>query len=50
MTIKVNLKKQAAMDRAVVQTVVTSAVITTPLDDMFWGTRYDRVRDPSAYV
>ncbi|MGO4842175.1 VOC family protein, partial [Rhizobiaceae sp. 2RAB30] len=35
-----------AIDRA----VAAGAVATMPADDMFWGARYGKIRDPFGHV
>lgn len=50
LTINVNLKTPAEVDRAVVKAAAAGAAITMPPGDMFWGARYGRVRDPFGHV
>ncbi|HEY7748353.1 MAG TPA: VOC family protein [Aestuariivirgaceae bacterium] len=49
-TIHVNLKDAASVDQTMAQAAKAGAIITMPVDNMFWGMRYGRVRDPFGHV
>lgn len=49
-TIHVNLKDAASVDKTMAQAAKAGATITMPAADMFWGMRYGRVRDPFGHV
>jgi len=50
MTINVNLPKAADVDAAVHRARSSGAEVVTTAQDMFWGARYGRVRDPFGHV
>lgn len=50
LTVNINLKTPAEVDRAIVKAAAAGAAITMPPGDMFWGARYGRVRDPFGHV
>lgn len=50
LTISVNLKTPAEVDRAVKRAVGEGAVLTMPPGDMFWGARYAKIQDPFGHV
>lgn len=50
LTISVNLKTPAEVDRAVKRAVDEGAVMTMPPGDMFWGARYGKIQDPFGHV
>ncbi len=49
-TIHLDLKKPKHVDRTVEQAVTAGATIIMPPQDMFWGARYARLRDPFGHV
>ncbi len=49
-TIHFDFKKPKQVDRAVEQAVKAGASIVMPVQDMFWGARYGRIRDPFGHV
>ncbi|MEO5326483.1 VOC family protein [Mesorhizobium sp. CC13] len=50
LTVNINLKTPAEVDRAIVKAAAAGAAIAMPPGDMFWGARYGRVRDPFGHV
>jgi PhnB protein len=50
MTINVNLPKPADVDAAVDRARSAGAEVVMTAQDMFWGARYGRVRDPFGHV
>jgi PhnB protein len=50
LTININLPKPADVDATVKRAADAGASVTMPPDDMFWGSRYGRVRDPFGHV
>ena len=50
LAININLPKPAEVDAAVKRAADAGATVTMPPDDMFWGARYGRVRDPFGHV
>jgi PhnB protein len=50
MTININLLRPADVDAAIARAAEAGAKVTLPPDDMFWGARYGRVRDPFGHV
>ncbi|MGF7008256.1 VOC family protein [Aminobacter sp. BE322] len=50
LTVNINLKTPAEVDRAIVKAAAAGAAITMPPGDMFWRARYGRVRDPFGHV
>ena len=46
----INLPRPADVDAAVARAAAAGASVTCPADDMFWGARYGRVRDPFGHV
>jgi PhnB protein len=50
LTININLPKPADVDATVKRAADAGASVTLPPDDMFWGSRYGRVRDPFGHV
>lgn len=50
LSINVNLKTPAEVDRAIERAVVAGATVTMPADDMFWGARYGKIQDPFGHV
>ena len=49
-TIHINLASREAVDSAMEKAAKQGAEITMPADDMFWGARYGRLRDPFGHV
>jgi PhnB protein len=49
-TIHVNLKDAASVDKALAKAAKAGGTITMPADNMFWGMRYGRLRDPFGHV
>jgi PhnB protein len=50
LSININLPDPAAVDATVTRAAGAGATVTMPPDDMFWGARYGRVRDPFGHV
>jgi PhnB protein len=50
LAININLPKAAEVDAAVKRAADAGAIVTMPPDDMFWGARYGRVRDPFGHI
>ena len=50
LTINVNLRAPAEVDRAVERAVAAGASLSMPVADMFWGARYGKVKDPFGHV
>ena len=50
MTINVNLPEADDVDRAIERAAAAGATVTMTPNDMFWGSRYGRVRDPFGHV
>jgi PhnB protein len=50
MTINVNLPKPAAVDAALDRAQSAGAEVVLAAQDVFWGARYGRVRDPFGHV
>lgn len=50
MTINVNLRAPAEVDAMVVRAEAAGATVRMAAADMFWGSRYARVRDPFGHV
>jgi PhnB protein len=50
LAININLPKPADVDALVKCAADAGASVTMPPDDMFWGSRYGRVRDPFGHV
>lgn len=50
LTISVNLASPADVDAAIARAAKAGAEVTLPADDMFWGARYGRIRDPFGHV
>lgn len=50
LAININLPKPADVDAIVKRATDAGAAVTCPPDDMFWGSRYGRVRDPFGHV
>jgi PhnB protein len=48
--IHLELKKPKHVDAAIAQAVAHGADIIMAADDMFWGARYGRIRDPFGHV
>jgi PhnB protein len=49
-TININLASPADVDAAIARAAEAGADVTLPPEDMFWGARYGRVRDPFGHV
>jgi PhnB protein len=49
-TININLKWPAEVDRTIERAAAAGAEITMRPDDMFWGARYGKIRDPFGHV
>ncbi|GAA2886966.1 VOC family protein [Aminobacter sp. P9b] len=50
MTVNINLKLPGEVDQAIERAVAAGAEITMEPDDVFWGARYGRIRDPFGHV
>ncbi len=50
MTVNINLKLPGEVDAAVERAVAVGAEVTMQPDDMFWGARYARIRDPFGHI
>ena len=50
LAISINLRKPADVDAMVKRATDAGATVTCPPDDMFWGARYGRIRDPFGHV
>jgi len=50
LAININLPKPADVDSVMKRAADAGATVTMPPDDMFWGSRYGRVRDPFGHV
>jgi PhnB protein len=50
LAININLPQPAEVDAVVKRATAAGATVTMPPDDMFWGSRYGRVRDPFGHV
>ena len=50
LAININLPTPADVDAAITRAADAGATVTMPPDDMFWGARYGRVRDPFGHV
>lgn len=50
MTINVNLQAPAEVDAAIERAEAASAAVILPAQDVFWGARYGKVRDPFGHV
>jgi PhnB protein len=50
LAININLPKASDVDAAATRAAAAGATVTMPPDDMFWGSRYGRVRDPFGHV
>ncbi len=50
LAININLATPAEVDAVMNRAVDAGASVTCPADDMFWGSRYGRVRDPFGHV
>jgi PhnB protein len=48
--INVNLKQASEVDAIVARAEKAGATVTMPPDDVFWGSRYARIRDPFGHV
>ena len=48
--ININLPKPADVDAAVARAQAAGVTVTVKPDDMFWGARYGRVRDPFGHI
>ena len=48
--ININLSAPADVDAAVTRAKAAGAVVTCEPDNMFWGSRYGRIRDPFGHV
>ena len=48
--INVNLKQASEVDAIVARAEKAGAAVTMPPDDVFWGSRYARIRDPFGHV
>ncbi len=49
-TIHLDLKKAKQVDRTMEQAAQAGATVIMPAQDMFWGARYGRIRDPFGHV
>jgi len=49
-TIHMEVKRPKHVDAMIAQAAVNGAEITMPAQDVFWGARYGRVRDPFGHV
>ncbi|MBC8050680.1 MAG: VOC family protein [Chitinophagales bacterium] len=49
-TMHLSLKKAKQVDRMIAQAASAGAQIIMPAEDVFWGARYGRVRDPFGHV
>jgi PhnB protein len=50
LTININLPKSTDVDAVMTRAADAGATITMRPDDMFWGSRYGRVRDPFGHI
>jgi PhnB protein len=50
LAININLPAPAEVDAVVKRAANAGASVTMPPDNMFWGSRYGRVRDPFGHV
>lgn len=50
MTININLPAPADVDAAVERARAAGASVSLPAQDVFWGSRYGRIRDPFGHV
>lgn len=50
LTVNVNLKAPAEVDRAIERAVAAGAKVSVPVADMFWGARYGKIKDPFGHV
>lgn len=50
LTININLAEPAAVDAAVERARAAGAEVILAPEDMFWGARYGRIRDPFGHV
>lgn len=50
LSINVNLKTPAEVDRAIERAVAAGATTVMAPDDMFWGARYGKIQDPFGHV
>lgn len=50
MAININLRALADTDAAIERAVAAGATMILPTQDLFWGSRYGRVRDPFGHV
>lgn len=49
-TMHLSLKKAKQVDRTIAQAAAAGAQIIMPAQDVFWGARYGRVRDPFGHI
>jgi PhnB protein len=50
MTINVNLPKPSDVDDVIARASAAGAEVVMKAEDVFWGSRYGRVRDPFGHV
>ena len=50
LTININLPKPAEVDAVMARAEAAGATVTLEAQDVFWGTRYGRLRDPFGHV
>jgi PhnB protein len=50
LTININLPRAAEVDAAVARAAAAGATVTLPPQDVFWGSRYAKLRDPFGHV
>jgi PhnB protein len=50
MAININLKAPSDTDAAIERAVTAGATLVLPAQDVFWGSRYGKVRDPFGHV
>jgi len=50
LSINVNLKTPAEVDRTIERAMAAGAKVTMPAGDMFWGARYGKIQDPFGHV
>ena len=50
MAININLKEAAAVDEAVSRAEGAGATVIMKPEDVFWGSRYARIRDPFGHI
>ncbi len=49
-SLHLDFKKPKQVDEAIEQAVKAGATLTMPAQDVFWGARYGRVRDPFGHM